>query len=517
VNGELLSAPGKGTVRAFVAHHFSPARHGILQRKCDCGQHTGGGECEECKKKKADEKSSRDPLLQRSALNRGAVREVPPRVHEVLRSPGQPLDAATRAYFEPRFGASFHATPVRLSSKNSGSALGIEPAETSYEREADAWAERVTSSATGSRPGGMHDFSGVRVHTDARAAESARRVNARAYTVGSDIVFAQGQFNPGSTAGRRLLAHELTHVLQQSGGAAPQSLYRDEVKVGTDVSEECEGSEDITERVKTFVKDVPNVVKKIPDLSGSAQGGFVEQFRSVMSPEGDVDLSKFKFLKCDKIHLEVDPTTSFGAFSDKSKKTIGFSKAVAGRMEDSQKPSDIPEYQKDSLEKILTTLAHEKRHMTIKDAPKIGVGELKRGDSPSTAAREQYHAEEILAIAEELIKARLAEGDVYLVPEGTQRQIHRLRNMIRNLVTEDAYKRVRQGIIDSLRKRYPSGNCDSAIILGVLSSMDFGRWHECNKSTGELELNVKIPEGLKLCPVKGHICKIKTPGGEEKP
>jgi len=64
------------------------ARARVLQRKCDCGQHTGGGECEECKKNKR----SGDPLLQRSALNRGAAIGVPQIVHEVLRSPGQPLD-----------------------------------------------------------------------------------------------------------------------------------------------------------------------------------------------------------------------------------------------------------------------------------------------------------------------------------------------------------------------------------------------------------------------------------------
>jgi len=89
-------------------------------------------------------------------------------VHEVLRSPGRPLDRGTRARMEPRFG---------------------------------------------------HDFSGVRVHTDARAAESARAVNALAYTVGPDIVFGAGRYMPSSTAGGRLLAHELAHVVQQSGAS----------------------------------------------------------------------------------------------------------------------------------------------------------------------------------------------------------------------------------------------------------------------------------------------------------
>src|SRR5271165_6780790 len=76
------------------------------------------------------------------------------------------MDASTRAYFEPRFG---------------------------------------------------HDFSRVRVHVGAAAERSALDVNAQAYTVGDDIVFGAGRFAPGTLEGRRLLAHELTHVVQQSG------------------------------------------------------------------------------------------------------------------------------------------------------------------------------------------------------------------------------------------------------------------------------------------------------------
>ncbi|GAA1532031.1 DUF4157 domain-containing protein [Nocardioides humi] len=62
------------------------------------------------------------------------------------------------------------------------------------------------------------DFSDVRVHTDAAADSSARSVSAHAYTVGSDIVFQRGAYDPSSTAGRTLLAHELTHVVQQRNG-----------------------------------------------------------------------------------------------------------------------------------------------------------------------------------------------------------------------------------------------------------------------------------------------------------
>ena len=62
------------------------------------------------------------------------------------------------------------------------------------------------------------DFSGVRVHTDGQASESARAVNAHAYTVGDDIVFGSGRFDPASPTGQRTLAHELTHVVQQRSG-----------------------------------------------------------------------------------------------------------------------------------------------------------------------------------------------------------------------------------------------------------------------------------------------------------
>ena len=113
-------------------------------------------------------------LLQRSAAKE-STNEVPlpPIVNDVLNSPGRPLDAETRAYFEPRLG---------------------------------------------------HDFSQVRVHTDDRAAESADAVNAHAYTVGPQLVFGAGQFAPHTSAGRHLLAHELTHVVQQSPSSSSNPL-----------------------------------------------------------------------------------------------------------------------------------------------------------------------------------------------------------------------------------------------------------------------------------------------------
>ncbi len=81
---------------------FTPIASGVLQRQCACGQHTAGrsGECEECRQK-------RDSALQRAAVNPLPVREVPPIVHEVLRSPSQPFDAGARSFTGPRFGHDF--------------------------------------------------------------------------------------------------------------------------------------------------------------------------------------------------------------------------------------------------------------------------------------------------------------------------------------------------------------------------------------------------------------------------
>jgi len=137
---------------SVTARAVTPAGSGV-QRKCSCG-----GSCTKCQEEP-------DQMLQRSASIAAATAYAPPVVQEALRSPGEPLDSSTRAFMEHRFA---------------------------------------------------RDFSGVRIHSNEGSAKSARSVNALAYTVGRDVVFGAGQYNPGATEGRRLLAHELAHVVQQS-------------------------------------------------------------------------------------------------------------------------------------------------------------------------------------------------------------------------------------------------------------------------------------------------------------
>jgi Domain of unknown function (DUF4157) len=142
-------------------------------------------------------------------------------VQEVLRSPGQPLDAATRAFMEPRFGHDFSDVPRHSSTtRDIPARLVVGAPHDKFEEEADSRAVQVARMPA---PLGAnrYDFSSVRIHTDARAAESARAVNALAYTVGRDLVFGAGMYQPGTIAGNNLLAHELAHVIQQ-GHARPE-------------------------------------------------------------------------------------------------------------------------------------------------------------------------------------------------------------------------------------------------------------------------------------------------------
>jgi len=152
------SAGNRSTLR------FVQAAQSIqLQRKCTCEEEDHP--CAECAAEKEKLQRATNAGVASPAASGSA--EAPPIVHEVLHSQGRPLDAGTRSFMEPRFG---------------------------------------------------HDFSGVRVHSDSRAAESARAVNALAYTVGNNVVFGAGQYAPGREGGQRLLAHELAHVVQQSAG-----------------------------------------------------------------------------------------------------------------------------------------------------------------------------------------------------------------------------------------------------------------------------------------------------------
>ena len=201
-----------GQLRSAAQKSHAPAPAGLLQRQCACGGHVlGGGECTQCAAKRA--------LLQRRAAGAEGRGEVPSSVDDALRSTGTPLDAATRTAMENRFAQAiglvpaYGTPPLLLPRQGAGRRMD------EYEQQADAVAERVTSGADsrGVAGGSAVDFSDVRVHTDADAARATDAVGALAFTAGPHLVFGEGQYAPRSAAGSLLLAHELTHVLQQRG------------------------------------------------------------------------------------------------------------------------------------------------------------------------------------------------------------------------------------------------------------------------------------------------------------
>lgn len=163
---------GNQAVLRMLNRSHRPSVAGSLQRKCACGG-SGGTECPECRQ-------DREQKLQRVAAQPAEAGTAPPIVHEVLRAPGQPLGRSTRDALEPAFGRSFGQ---------------------------------------------------VRLHTDSKAAESARAVHALAYTVGPHVVFGEGQYCPQTEQGRHLIAHELTHTIQQESSADGAS-NRANLKIG---------------------------------------------------------------------------------------------------------------------------------------------------------------------------------------------------------------------------------------------------------------------------------------------
>jgi hypothetical protein len=209
--------------------------HGLLQRSCACGGAKSplGDECDACKSRALQRKlvvgASDDPFeleadrvadrvlrrarntpaggdpvpIRRIPMQPHAAAGAPPSVERTLAGAGTPLDPGLRADMEARFA---------------------------------------------------YDFSQVRLHAGSSAADSARDVSAEAYTVGHDIVFGAGRLAPGSDAGRRLIAHELAHVVQQS--AANPLAARGGARPG--VASAADGQRAIQPRLNVAAEDDPH-------------------------------------------------------------------------------------------------------------------------------------------------------------------------------------------------------------------------------------------------------------------
>jgi hypothetical protein len=224
-----IAAPQKTSTattssRPMSKPSITPARTALLQRACACGELPGsGGKCDDCDKK------NKKNVLQRASSGGPQPASIPPVVNQVLSSPGHPLDTSTRTFMESRFG---------------------------------------------------QDFSRVRIHNDANASASARAVNAKAYTVGQDIVFDSGHYNPTTESGRRLMAHELAHTIQQGG----IHRYADNVRMG-------EGPQSHLEREADAAADramsASHTAPAMPVISSRAGAVISRQATSAPPPASD--------------------------------------------------------------------------------------------------------------------------------------------------------------------------------------------------------------------------------------
>ena len=165
----------------------------------------------------------------------------PPVVREVLGEPGQPLNAETQALMESRFG---------------------------------------------------HDFSKVRVHADGKAAESAQAVNALAFTVGSDIVLGTGQYAPKTNEGKQLLAHELTHVVQQSSSSEADPT----TSIGMLINDPSDGFEQVADgnanRVMSGLDSPARAIQTT--LSSSSNKSIIQRKRKSTAKDIPSDALQFE-------------------------------------------------------------------------------------------------------------------------------------------------------------------------------------------------------------------------------
>jgi len=198
-----------------------------LQGACSCG-----GKCPKCQAERLDQEQG-SLRTRRVQANEAEEPVTPPTIHEVLRSSGQPLDSVARAFFEPRFG---------------------------------------------------HDFSQVRVHDNAQATDSARSVNARAFTVGRNIVFRAGEYSAETTKGKHLLAHELAHVLQQRVLQGPSQRSPSGVlQSQEDIYQEFLDREDIDKATFDAVELMGTARDRLVDLRDAISAGGTVQGQDLLT------------------------------------------------------------------------------------------------------------------------------------------------------------------------------------------------------------------------------------------
>lgn len=257
-----------------------------------------------------------------AAVHIPAPQLAPPIVHQVLQVPGEALEPNTRGFFESRFG---------------------------------------------------HDFSQVRIHADSRAAESADAVAARAYSVGNHVAFGAALYRPDSTAGLRLLAHELTHVVQQSNMSADGLL---EIGAGNDPAEQAAEQAALTFDRPAHLAGAPAraMLRRQPTQTAPSA-----TMPATPAPTSATDADKLEFarmalsfLQGQKRHFElatnVDETIVERTLTGMKSMVEGSIAGIAGQSAQPTLPDEIRAAYTDAVRALFT--AHIRSHTSrILDAP----------------------------------------------------------------------------------------------------------------------------------------------------
>jgi hypothetical protein len=228
----------------------APALAPLLQRKCACNSSTDGGQdCDECQ----SQGSARLQAKRRACLPTDAFEQEADRAAEAAVSGRSVQDLSVGGFRV----ATDSASRTDLST--------VEQTVASCGQPLDPSTRALMESSFG------HDFSRVRIHHDVRAAESARAVDAHAYTVGQHIAFDAGKYVPDTIQGRRLLAHELAHTVQQAGPrSAPLAALQRSPKLEITAAEECKAfTREFTGVINAkSVRGVPRVYYQDPAPKG---------------------------------------------------------------------------------------------------------------------------------------------------------------------------------------------------------------------------------------------------------
>jgi hypothetical protein len=249
-----MSSRALAPTRQAVTPVLTAVPVGVLQRKCDCGQHTlAGGECEQCKTKRAKTTLLGGSILQRRSSNlvheprmSSIGGEQPPssdaartRVQAklIVNEPGDRYEqeadlAAEQVMRRPVRSDSASTQEISrnlLQRREASSTGGFEvsgPVAEQIQSLRGNGSGLDASTRAFMEPRFQHDFSRVRVHTGESAAHVAREVGALAFTLGQDVIFGAGRYAPGTESGQRILAHELAHVVQQGGQSESGQIFR---------------------------------------------------------------------------------------------------------------------------------------------------------------------------------------------------------------------------------------------------------------------------------------------------